>query len=376
MLHVAWPQYGIIVTGHGKVEGFAPQKGSAFASTTILPKDMVQTPPTLEWYINPFRLYTIALVDVDAPATYAPYLHALMCNISMTNMTGDVIAPYTPPSPPLGDRAHRYMWLLYDQPDGPIDAPQVLDAMMMMTTVSPRGPVVIDNERRRRHPSPTNQVEDVVKRTQFNIDAFAKMHHLMLIDTVTVFVSAVEEPGKTSKNAAATAIVGNVTAKTPVRQQSKRNTYSPRSKNTTMPTITGSVGVGVTSASLPNMLPGATIDPRDAKVCRCTLHVGAQQPEWCLKEKAWGQRRYNADTGTTQSCYNPYAVCVARTRTSYPGNCTENYDYTTLPDAELRAYAYLHSGIRVPSPWSRAEQLDEIRTYVCRADPQHPLCQM
>src|SRR3989304_6473289 len=37
-----------------------------------------------------------------------------------------------------------------------------------------------------------------------------------------------------------------------------------------------------------------------ARYCRCIAHTAKQQPDWCLKEKAWYQKREG------KGCYNPY----------------------------------------------------------------------
>jgi hypothetical protein len=123
------------------------------------------------------------------------------------------------------------------------------------------------------------------------------------------------------------------------------------------------------TGAMTNMLPGSQLSEQDAKRCRCILQVGAKQPEWCLANKAWYQKRTNALTGQTETCYNPYAVCAANLG-QQPFTCTENYDFESLTDSELIAFAYLHSNegfpIIVPRPYNRLQMLQNIaRQYVC-----------
>ncbi len=68
-----------------------------------------------------------------------------------------------------------------------------------------------------------------------------------------------------------------------------------------------------------------------ARYCRCLLHVASKQPDWCLKEQAWFQKR----NGT--KCYNPYALCTKSTRRKGVVHCSEHYALSRLPKAERKA---------------------------------------
>ncbi|XP_071827636.1 protein D2-like [Apostichopus japonicus] len=73
--------------------------------------------------------YTLIMVDPDAPSRTNPtlryILHWLITNLKGSDLqtgqhnTGDVIAPYHGPAPPLGSGPHRYYLLLFQQ-DGPL----------------------------------------------------------------------------------------------------------------------------------------------------------------------------------------------------------------------------------------------------------------
>jgi hypothetical protein len=113
--------------------------------------------------------------------------------------------------------------------------------------------------------------------------------------------------------------------------------------------------------ALPTVSPGeeeqgkTLLSEKEASNCRCVLHVAAQQPEWCLKEKAYFQQRDNV------KCYNPFAVCTKTVGVPYPkGKCAEAIDFDAIPDAEVKAYALLHN-MKMPQPWTREAQLGLIK---------------
>ena len=94
--------------------------------------------------------------------------------------------------------------------------------------------------------------------------------------------------------------------------------------------------------------------------CRCVLHVAAKQKGACNTEQAWFETREN------QRCYNPYSVCSKSVGTSVR-TCGENYDFNSISDDELIAYAQLHQKkepkIVIPSPYNRTEMLDNIKRW-------------
>ena len=96
----------------------------------------------------------------------------------------------------------------------------------------------------------------------------------------------------------------------------------------------------------------STLSDREEKFCRCALHVLAKNQGYCNKPGKWGR-------GT--DCYNPYAVCAKSTRTS-SRHCGDSYDFSGVPDNELRAYAQSHS-IAIPTPYDRNGMLANLRSW-------------
>lgn len=76
----------------------------------------------IRWPNDPNQLYTLAIIDNDAPYPppldqYSPFLHLLIVNIPGDNYPqGYVEMPYLAPNPPLDSPAHRYRVLVYLQP--------------------------------------------------------------------------------------------------------------------------------------------------------------------------------------------------------------------------------------------------------------------
>ncbi len=79
-------------------------------------------------------------------------------------------------------------------------------------------------------------------------------------------------------------------------------------------------------------------DHPQARFCRCETHVSAKQPEWCLKEKAWREKRDG------KTCYNPYAVCNASVKDNPSNACWAFYkaNAAAIPAAEKLALGLLH----------------------------------
>jgi phosphatidylethanolamine-binding protein (PEBP) family uncharacterized protein len=65
-------------------------------------------------YLDPNKLYTLIMVDRDAPSAANPinrfYLHWMIINTHYTAIK------YAPPNPPQGSGEHRYYVILYEQP--------------------------------------------------------------------------------------------------------------------------------------------------------------------------------------------------------------------------------------------------------------------
>lgn len=98
---------------------------------SFAPTDKVtvaQDPPKLSFPgANPNSTYMIVSLDIDVPfSTFnilGPILHWIQSGIKVTNETklesdAPFIADYIAPAPPPIGAPHRYLFFLYEQPDG------------------------------------------------------------------------------------------------------------------------------------------------------------------------------------------------------------------------------------------------------------------
>jgi phosphatidylethanolamine-binding protein len=89
------------------------QSNCSESNGMILSFEEVQKMPTIKFNKDPNKLYTIIMVDPDAPSRKNPiykyWLHWLIIN------NHDIIAPYHPPAPPAGSGRHRYYFYLFEQ---------------------------------------------------------------------------------------------------------------------------------------------------------------------------------------------------------------------------------------------------------------------
>lgn len=82
--------------------------------------------PVVEWKTEPDTLYTLLMIDIDAPTKSDPvdadYVHWLTGNIPANDMTkATVIVEYLGAFPGNGTGIHNYMFMLYEQPKGRIE---------------------------------------------------------------------------------------------------------------------------------------------------------------------------------------------------------------------------------------------------------------
>ncbi|XP_013100102.2 protein D3-like [Stomoxys calcitrans] len=80
----------------------------------------VKNAPTAEWNVEDAVLYTLLMIDPDAPSrknpTFREYQHWLVVNIPGSAIDkGDVLTAYVGSGPPKGTGLHRYIFLLYKQ---------------------------------------------------------------------------------------------------------------------------------------------------------------------------------------------------------------------------------------------------------------------
>lgn len=104
------------------------------------------------------------------------------------------------------------------------------------------------------------------------------------------------------------------------------------------------------------------MDPDKESWCRCILHVARRNSSRCNRQIK------SKKTSNQKGCYNPYAVCSARLKTSLGRgkSCGDYYNYKNIPLDELRAYAELLN-IKVSktstNPSTRSEIINSIKQY-------------
>ena len=72
--------------------------------------------PKIEYIAKPNTLYALIMYDPDA--VVGNWLHWVVVNIKGNNVkNGDELFRYTGPAPPKGSGIHKYIFLLYEQPE-------------------------------------------------------------------------------------------------------------------------------------------------------------------------------------------------------------------------------------------------------------------
>jgi len=87
----------------------------------ILTTQLTASQPNITWpAASASQLYTLAMVDPDAQGR--EILHWLVLNVPGNQLSrGAVKTAYRGPRPPAGGGLHRYVQVLYANPNGPID---------------------------------------------------------------------------------------------------------------------------------------------------------------------------------------------------------------------------------------------------------------
>ncbi|KAJ5795054.1 Protease inhibitor (Tfs1) [Penicillium paradoxum] len=95
---------------------------------TWLSRNVAQNPPKLAFSgANPTSTYLVVSLDIDAPFTafnfLGPILHWIQSDIKVTGEAAlqydaPFIANYIGPAPPPVGGPHRYLFFLYEQPEG------------------------------------------------------------------------------------------------------------------------------------------------------------------------------------------------------------------------------------------------------------------
>lgn len=86
--------------------------------------DKLLQAPVLTWNAEDNALYTVMMVDPDAPLKLSPTMrswnHWTVVNVKGSNsgkpLQGDTLYEYVPPTPPRGTGVHRYVTLIFKQP--------------------------------------------------------------------------------------------------------------------------------------------------------------------------------------------------------------------------------------------------------------------
>ena len=89
---------------------------------TLTPTE-VKDEPLVEWESEKDAFYTLLLTDPDAPSRAGPVVrewhHWLVGNIQGSDVaSGDVLSQYVSSAPPLDSGLHRYVFLIFKQPNG------------------------------------------------------------------------------------------------------------------------------------------------------------------------------------------------------------------------------------------------------------------
>ncbi|XP_021196602.3 protein D3 [Helicoverpa armigera] len=96
--------------------------GSTVETAKELTPTQVKDQPTVTWAAKEQEYYTLAMVDPDAPSREHPkfreWHHWLVGNILGTNVgKGEILSDYIGSGPPKGTGLHRYVFLVYKQPE-------------------------------------------------------------------------------------------------------------------------------------------------------------------------------------------------------------------------------------------------------------------
>ncbi|XP_017765216.1 PREDICTED: protein D2-like isoform X1 [Eufriesea mexicana] len=88
----------------------------------VLTPTQVKDKPTVTWNADANAYYTLCMTDPDAPSRKNPkfreWHHWLVGNIPGSNVSkGEVLSDYIGSGPPEGTGLHRYVFLLYKQPE-------------------------------------------------------------------------------------------------------------------------------------------------------------------------------------------------------------------------------------------------------------------
>eukprot|EP00741_Cyanophora_paradoxa_P019364 tig00021127_g18692.t1 len=110
--------------GDVKLKVTYPAGTVAFGNT--MTPTQVHSPPTVSFDSAPNEYFTLVMTDPDAPSRANPkfreWHHWVVANIPGHDVAkGKTLSAYVGSGPPKGTGLHRYCFLLYKQPSGPIE---------------------------------------------------------------------------------------------------------------------------------------------------------------------------------------------------------------------------------------------------------------
>lgn len=100
--------------------------GAAVGLGNILTPTQAKNKPQVVWPAEKDAYYTLVKTDPDAPSrenpSYREFCHWIVMNIPGSAVEkGEEIFEYIGAGPPKGTGLHRYVFLVYKQPDGKIE---------------------------------------------------------------------------------------------------------------------------------------------------------------------------------------------------------------------------------------------------------------
>lgn len=112
----------VLTTAPGEILEIEYPNGTKVEMSKELTPTQVKDKPSVKWSAKNDAYYTLAMVDPDAPSrqkpTFREWHHWLVGNIYGGDLkTGEVLSDYIGSGPPKGTGNHRYVFLIYKQPD-------------------------------------------------------------------------------------------------------------------------------------------------------------------------------------------------------------------------------------------------------------------
>jgi len=103
-----------------------PSGATVNGGIELTPTQVKDIPTHIEWPVEEGAFYTLCMTDPDAPSRlnpkYREWHHWLVVNIPEARVAdGKTLSEYVGSGPPKGTGLHRYVFLVYKQPNGSIE---------------------------------------------------------------------------------------------------------------------------------------------------------------------------------------------------------------------------------------------------------------